>query len=493
MSPQKKRLGELLLEKGVITQEQLGYALRLQQKGNKFLGQVLISSGMGPEDEIYKAISELLRVTFVDLRNVKINENVLQLVPELLVITRDVLPLYIDDNYLYLVMDNPRDFDVIQIIEFNTHRQVKPLIAPLSQLQDMISQLYNIQVERKSSLLASGNLEVLGFSAADLKRYHSVLQEPLGMILVTDPSTLDTGRMSTMYATLRTLNKEGTRNIVTVEDPIKHPIKGIKQIQVNEETGLSFHSILSLLSDQDPTLHRDPNIIMLGEIRDTETAKVSLWLAEAKHLILSTVRAHDAVATITHLRNFGIPPETIASTLRMVIGQRLVRTLCPECKQVYTPAQAELQSLGLGDGQPPIVECYKKVGCPACQQRGYSGLILLYEILESNEQLRKAIIEQTPGYLLKKSVRKMGRPTMLENGIEKIRQGLTTIAEVTRACCPTCPGCAKSVSATEQTCPFCGYQLHKLCKKCGVALEMEWKVCPFCGTHKLATVGSELK
>ncbi len=480
MPTPKKRLGEILLEKGVITQEQLDQALRLQQKGNKFLGQVLIASGMSREIDVYKAISELLNVKFVDLRQVPIQSNVLQLVPELLVITRDVLPLYVDDNYLYLAMDNPRDFDVIQIIEFKTHRQVKPLIAPLSQLQETIGKLYNITVERKSSLMATESLKHLGFAPSHLKRYHQTLQHPLGMVLVADPSALDTGKMSTIYATLRMLNKEGTRNIVSIEDPIKHRLQGIKQIQVNEDAGLNFHSILSMLSDQDPSLHRDPNVVMLGEIRDQETAKVTHWMAETKHLMVSTVRARGAAAAVTHLRNFGVSSDAIASNLRLVIGQRLVRTLCPECTQPYTPTPEEVLSLGIHEEDASLSSCYTKVGCPKCQQRGYAGLIVIYEMLEVTDPIREHIRHGLPEYRFRHTIREMGMTTMLEDGIDKIRRGLTTIEEVARACCPVCPGCGKPVAETEHTCPFCGFRLREFCQKCGAALNPEWRVCPFC-------------
>ncbi|GAK59181.1 type IV pilus assembly protein PilB [Candidatus Vecturithrix granuli] len=484
MPSHKKRLGELLLEKGILSPEQLEYALRFQQRGNKFLGQILISIGLTTEFEVYKALSELLHVDFVNLEHATVHKHVTELVPKLLVVTRDILPLYVEDNYLYLVMENPRDFDVIQIVEFSTHRQVKPLIATPSQLQRTIHRVYGIKVGSNIKPARPDELEQLGLSATHLDQYQCLLQHSHGVIIVTEPSSPENGKMATMYATLKALNQNPVKNIVTIEDPVEYELPGIKQIQVNEESGLSFHSILSLLSGHDPNIQRDYNVILIGELRDAETARILMRLSETGHLILSTLQTEDTVAAIHHLSRLGDVSKFVASNLLGVLAQRLVRELCAECKQLYQPNERELLSLGIQKTDETPFVCYQRQGCPTCNYTGYSGYVGLYEILVMNDRLRHEIAKCPPKHQLRRLTSNIGIKTLLEDGIEKIRQGITSIDEVIQACCEKCRGCGRAVVGTEQVCPFCGFHLYDSCEACGAKLDVEWMMCPFCGVRK---------
>ncbi len=478
----KKRIGELLVERGVINQKQLEEALRLQSHGNRFLGQILIGMGWGSEWEVYKALSQVLRVKFISFDNVQIDSHIVQLVPELLAVTRDILPLSVKDNMLYLVMENPRDIDVIQIVEFTTERQVKPLIAPLSQLREMIRRYYNIKVVVRISIDKPDSLDQLGLSQEHLKRYSEIIRQPRGLILVAGPA--GSGKTTTLYTSLNAIKKDVTRNIVTIEDPIEYQLQGIKQIQVNYEAGLTFSSVLSLIYDQYPDGH---NVFFIGELWDVDTAKIALRATETGHLVLSSLYTNDAVSTLNHLFTLDLPPELIASDLLVVIAQRLVRALCPSCKRLYKPDDQELRSIGISENQKPSFTCYKGVGCTRCRNTGYSGQVGLYELFEPNEQLRKEIVKRPAKHILKKLAIQAGMKTLLEDGIEKIRQGVTTIGEVARVCCNRCPGCGKAIPETQSICPFCQYRSYETCAQCGANLEIEWQLCPFCGTRKPST------
>lgn len=477
----KQRIGEFLLKKGIIQQEQLEEALRLQNRGQRFLGQILIGMGWSSELEIYKALAHQLRVKFVDFNTVKIDPHIVQLIPELLAVTRDILPISVDDNTLYLVMENPRDIEVIQIVEFTTERQVKPLIAPLSQLREMIRRYYNIKITARTHPGRPDDISLLGLSQEHLQAYHKVLQQSHGLIFVTGPT--GSGKTTTLYASLNAVKNEAIRNIVTIEDPIEHQLQGIKQIQIDPEAGLTLNSVLSFITDQYHPAHA---VILVGKLQDVDTIKIAVRISETGHLVFSSLHTHDAVSVVNHLFNFGISPDLIASELLAVIAQRLVRVICPACKKPYKPDTQEIRSIGIPDVRRGSFLCYKGTGCIKCDNTGYSGQTGLYELFEPNEQLRNKITKRLPTHKLKKLAVEAGMKTLLEHGIEKICQGITTIEEVARVCCAECPGCGKAIPETEDICPFCQYWLYEVCGHCGAKLEIEWQVCPFCGTRKFS-------
>jgi len=476
----KKRIGEILVERGSINQEQLEYALRLQQRGRRFLGQILIGMGWISEVEVYQTLSQLFRVKFISFDQIKLDPGLVQLVPELVAVTRDVLPLSISENTLYLVMENPHDIDVIQLVEFTTERQVKPVMAPISQLREMIRRAYNIKIGSTVQPERPDDIEQLGFSPTHLASYQSILQYAQGLILVVGPS--GSGRTTTLYASLKAIGKDISRNIVTIEDPIEEQLPGSKQIQVDGASGLTFSSVLSLIHDQYP---RGNSVVLIGELRDADTAQIAMRISETKHLILSSLHTNDVVSTVTHLYNLAIPAEIIASELAGVVAQRLVREICPFCKKPYQPDEEELGSIGIRPDKNRQFIAYKGQGCASCNGTGYAGQIGIYEMLVLDDFLRAEIAKRPTTHALKKIVRgDLEVETLLHDGVKKVRQGLTTIAEVARVCCSTCPGCGHAIPETEPMCPFCLFPIFELCGQCGAKLDLEWRLCPFCGTQK---------
>lgn len=475
----KKRIGELLVEQGAITPAQLEQALGLQQRGKRFLGQILLGMGVGDEFTIYRALSELLHVRLINLQKTRIDPQAIQLVPALLAVTRDILPLAIDDNSLYVVMDNPRDLDAIQIIEFTTERQVKPLMAPLSQLREMIRRAYHIALDNQVRPEQPQTLEQIGLSQAHLNLYRPVLQQPQGLIFVVGPP--QSGKTTTAYASLAEMKQDLTRTLISLEKPIKTPLPGIKQIQILENAGLTFTSVLSMIHDQAPGGH---NGIFVSDMSDPDTLQIALRITETGHLVLSRLYTPDALTTVTHLLNRGIAPELLAANLLGVIAQRMVQMICPFCKIPYRADEHEMRMLGLPDAQKAGFVAYKGIGCTHCQRTGYAGQAALYELFLPDAPIRQDIAKGVPRHALKKRASEGGMKTLLEDGIEKVRQGITTVQEVTRVCCVICPGCGHLVPETELVCPTCHYHLNDICKQCGAKVDRDWRVCPFCGMRK---------
>jgi type II secretory ATPase GspE/PulE/Tfp pilus assembly ATPase PilB-like protein len=285
-----------------------------------------------------------------------------------------------------------------------------------------------------------------------------------------------------LYATLKAIGKDISRNIVTIEDPIEEELPGAKQIQVDEHSGLTFSSVLSLIHDQYP---RGNSVVFVGELRDAETAQIAFRISETRHLILSSLHTNDVVSTIIHLYNLAIPPDLIASELSGIVAQRVVREICPFCKKPYQPDEEELGSIGIHSKKESQFIAYKGQGCASCNGSGYAGQVGLYEMLVLDDFLRAEIAKRPTRHLMKKIVRgDLEIETLLDDGIKKVRQGLTTIDEVARVCCSTCPGCGHAIPETEPTCPFCHFPIFELCEQCGAKLDLEWRLCPFCGTYK---------
>ncbi len=476
----KKRIGEILIERGSISQEQLEYALRLQQRGQRFLGQILIGMGWISEVEVYQTLSQLFRVKFISFDKISFDPTIVQLIPELLAVTRDVLPLAISDNTLYLVMENPRDIDAIQLVEFTTERQVKPIMAPVSQLREMIRRAYNIKIGSTVNPGRPDDIQQLGFSASHLASYQSILQYAQGLILVVGPS--GSGRTTTLYASLKSIGKDMSRNIVTIEDPIEEQLPNTKQIQIDEASGLTFSSVLSLIHDQYP---RGNSVVLVGELRDADTAQIAMRVSETRHLVLSSLHTNDVVSTISHLYNLAIPPDVLASELAGIVAQRVVREICPFCKKPYQPSEEEFGSIGIHPGKNTPFIAYTGQGCSSCNGTGYAGQVGIYEMLLLDDFLRAEIAKRPTTHALQNIVRgDLEVETLLDDGIKKVRQGLTTITEVARVCCSTCPGCGHAIPETDSTCPFCQFPIFELCGQCGAKLDLEWRLCPFCGTRK---------
>ncbi|QKJ85853.1 type II secretion system protein GspE [Paramixta manurensis] len=260
-------------------------------------------------------------------------------------------------------------------------------------------------------------LDTLGMSSAALSRYRQALARPQGLILVTGPT--GSGKTFTLYSGLNALNQPG-RNLSSVEDPIEIPLAGVNQTQINLKTGLDFHLVLRAL------LRQDPDVIMLGEIRDGETAEIAVKAAQTGHLVLSTLHTNSTCETITRLSQMGIPGYLLGSALKLVIAQRLVRRLCPRCRQPAT-AVAHIPSALW----PGTLQTWRAAGCHHCFS-GYYGRLALFELLPINAKLQNAIANHSPVEMLTELAKQQGMNSLFVEGLHAVSRGETTLEEVNR-------------------------------------------------------------
>jgi type IV pilus assembly protein PilB len=263
----------------------------------------------------------------------------------------------------------------------------------------------------------------LGFEAQSLDKFKRNIIKPYGMVLVTGPT--GSGKTSTLYSALQSLNTSET-NIMTAEDPVEFNLQGINQVQMKESIGLNFAAALRSF------LRQDPNIILVGEIRDFETAEIAVKAALTGHMVLSTLHTNDAPSTISRLMNMGIEPFLVATSVNLIQAQRLIRRVCKDCKaEVHTPNEAMID-VGFPASELKEVRTFKGAGCAACNGTGYKGRVGLYEVMEITEDLRELILVGASGLELRRKAIEEGMLTLRQSGLEKIRQGVTTIEEVVR-------------------------------------------------------------
>jgi type IV pilus assembly protein PilB len=276
-------------------------------------------------------------------------------------------------------------------------------------------------------LLDKGNLQVdltkLGFEQGALDDFMESLNKPYGMILVTGPT--GSGKTTTLYSALNYLNKPDT-NIMTAEDPVEFNFMGINQVQVKEEIGLTFAAALRSF------LRQDPDIIMVGEIRDFETAEIGVKAALTGHLVLSTLHTNDAPGTISRLLNMGIEPFLVSSAVVLILAQRLARKICLQCKEEEKIPPAALIKAGFTEEEAKTVKCYRGKGCPTCNGTGYKGRVALYEVMPIKEELKELILEGASTTEIKKAAIRLGMKTLRMSGVTKVAESVTTIEEVMR-------------------------------------------------------------
>ncbi|HSR13854.1 MAG TPA: ATPase, T2SS/T4P/T4SS family, partial [Thermodesulfobacteriota bacterium] len=323
------------------------------------------------------------------------------------------------------------------------------------------------------------NLSDMGPSKKDLLRMKSIVEKPQGVVLITGPT--GSGKTSTLYAMIDHIKTESI-NIVTLEDPIEYELKGVTQVQINEKTGMTFAYALRSV------LRQDPDVIMVGEMRDGETANIAFEASLTGHLVLSTLHTNTAVAAITRLKNLGIPSYLIASSLNGVLAQRLVRRICERCKEPYTPSAEEMSKLRLRWKETGHMRFYKGGGCPMCNHTGYKGRIGVYEVLKVDPAIREIIAKDAGEELILKSALENGMRYMSDDGMEKVMQGITTVSELLRVIyvpeedvSASCPNCGESVRKDFPNCPYCGYVLVDKCPGCGDVRDPNWRFCPGCG------------
>lgn len=551
-----KQLGRILVERGLITEEQLEAALEVHRRTPKSLGRVLIDMGLIKEADLVRALAEQVGLEFVDLSEAQIDPAAAALLPETLARRYRALPIGERDGKLLVAMSDPANVYALDDIRAITNRDVQPVVATASDVEQAISRFSQLdgQVEQLASEAASAleeegeedleaavedapivklvnaimtqavadrasdvhiepnekdlrvrfrvdgvlheamprapkaiqnglisrlkvmadlniaekrvpqdgrismkvggrqldlrvatlptvwgekvvirildksqaliKLEDLGFLEDAYKRYEEAFRKPYGAILVTGPT--GSGKSTTLYATLNILNSVD-RNIITVEDPVEYRLPGVNQIQVNPKAGLTFASALRSI------LRADPDIVLIGEIRDRETAMIAVEAALTGHLVLSTLHTNDAPSAITRLIEMGVETFLVASAVDCVVAQRLARKLCERCKEAYRPDPAELLEAGYPEWQvPEIGQLFRPVGCGSCAKTGYRGRIGLYEVMPMSEEIGRLTVERASSDEIKAVAIQQGMQTLKQDGLEKARMGVTSIEEVAR-------------------------------------------------------------
>ena len=551
-----KQLGQILIELGYITAEQLETALEEHRKTPKSLGRVLIDLGMIKESDLVRALAEQVGLEFVDLSEFQVDAVATALLPEALARRYRALPIGERDGRLLVAMSDPANVYALDDIRTITGRDVLPVVATANDVEAAIQKFSGLDsgVEAMASIVDAATeedenaeldvavedapivklvnaimtqavadrasdvhleprehdlrirfrvdgvlmepmpaapkniqnglislmkvmadlniaekrvpqdgriamkiggkkidlrmatlptvygekvvlrildtsnallrLEDLGFLEEAYKRYSASFQKPYGAILVTGPT--GSGKSTTMYGTLNILNQID-KNIITVEDPVEYRLAGVNQMQVNVKAGLTFAGALRSI------LRADPDIVLIGEIRDKETATIAIEAALTGHLVLSSLHTNDAPSAISRLVEMEVETFLVASAIDAVVGQRLARKLCDRCKTTYRPDENELFAAGYPDWLwPEIQELFKPAGCPACANTGFRGRIGLYEVMPMSEEIERLTVERASADAIRAVAVQQGMMTLRDDGLEKTRMGLTSLEEVAR-------------------------------------------------------------
>lgn len=555
-----KRLGEHLVEKGLLTEEQCQKALDLQKRTGKRLGQIVIELGFIKEEELLQVLSKQMALPHIWLRKGLIDPKIVHVIPAEKARLYKIMPMFKIKNNLILATSDPQAIFVLDEIEETTGLSVQPVLTRSSDIDKSIEEYYggaveipdyigdfdegaihlvesktlndfqkieemaegspiislvnmiilrairdkasdiHIEPDKKrlrvryrvdgvlyevmtqkidlhpaiaSRLKVMANLDIaerrmpqdgriqvmvegravdlrfssmpgilgekivlrildkknaildlnqLGFSEDNLVKFKSLLKRPFGLILVTGPT--GSGKTTTLYAAINFLNSL-EKNIITIEDPVEYQMEIINQNQVKESIGLTFSVILR------HALRQDPDIIMVGEIRDKETAEIAIQSSLTGHLVLSTLHTNDSASAITRLLDMGIEPYLLTSSLTGVVAQRLVRTICPKCKTLYYPSMTILEKYGWTEERR--LQLAKGKGCPECYDSGYKGRMGLYELLEVTDWLQSFILKNPSLDDIRRQLKEKGHVSMEMEGINKVREQLTTFEEVSRA------------------------------------------------------------
>ena len=607
----RKKIGDCLVQAGLITEDDLRNALAEHKRTGERIGVVLVRMNLATEKQIAKALAFQLGFPYVNLAENPPDPRAVILIPKEVALKRVCIPLGRENNILTLAMADPLLFSVVQDLEFQTGYRIRQVVAtradiiaavqsaafsvpgetalarrvdeevfespaaglkatsepaPIVDLVDVVvksairSKASDIHVEpmengvlirhrldgllkevldlpkwvhegliarlkimagmdiaekrlpQDGRLRAAADdgteidfrvstlrtlfgeklvmrvldhrkgvpaLEEIGLSATGLEDLRGFLRHQHGMILVVGPT--GSGKTTTLSSVLKEL-QSGRTNIVTIEDPIEYQVAGVNQTQINEKINLTFASALRSI------LRQDPDVILVGEIRDVETAKIAMQAAHTGHLVLSTLHTDDAPSVVTRLMDIGTEPYVIASALIGVVAQRLVRRLCVHCRRQYTPPAETLRSLNLSEAEAASIPFYKAVGCDECNHTGYRGRIGVYEVMRVGDGLRRLIAARAPEEQLREAALSGGMATLGEDGLAKVKSGITTADELLRVVTEVrelrtlCPGCGGPVGIDFLACPQCGKRLGHGCPHCGRALQPDWQYCPYCAT-----------
>jgi len=566
--PVNRRLGDLLVADGLLTQDQLHKALGEQKGSTEKLGSILIRLGFINEEQLIGFLSRQYGVPSITLSQLEIDPEVLKLVPAAIAKKYEVLPVRKMGNSLALAMADPTNVFALDDISFMTNLQVLPLVASqtaikksidrnyeskteaiTSVMQDMSADLQNVEVveggedtggqidtfelkesadeapvvklvnmvlvdaiqkgssdihfesyekvfrirfrmdgvlhemlsppKRLESAILSrlkimsnldiaerrlpqdgriklryGNREIdfrvstlptifgekavlrildkealkldltqLGFDPWSLEKFNEAIHQPYGMVLITGPT--GSGKTTTLYSAIHTINSPDV-NIMTAEDPVEYNLKGVNQVQINEGIGRTFAAALRSF------LRQDPDVILVGETRDLETAQISIRAALTGHLVFSTLHTNDCPSTIARLMDMGIPPFLVASSLLLILAQRLGRKVCKSCKEPYEADEESLVPYGHLSQGLGKVNFYKGKGCATCNFTGMKGRVAIYEVMPITEEIRDAILKNVPTAELRELARSQGMRSLRQGGLMKVLDGTTTVEEVLR-------------------------------------------------------------
>ena len=551
-----KQLGDILLEGGLVTPEQLGGAVEEQQKLGRSLGRVLVDLGILTEAQLVAALATQIGLEFVDLTDFPVDGSAVSRVSSVVCRRHTALPIGYEDGKLVVAMADPANVFALDDIRSMSGYDIKPVVAtkpdvvaainryhrgdaemddlttvidssneadddlsnvkevvedaPIVKfvnllitqaIQDRASDIHVEPTERdlrvrfridgvlheimrspktitsgvtsrlkimadiniaerripqdgRLSVNANGKkidlrvatlptvwgekivmrvldnstamlkLSDLGFSDPNYEVYSKSFVKPYGMILVTGPT--GSGKSTTLYATLNIVSKPEV-NVITVEDPVEYRLPGINQVQTNVKAGLTFSAALRSI------LRSDPDIVLLGEIRDGETAHIAVEAALTGHLVLSTLHTNDAPSAVVRLTEMGIEPFLVGSALDCVLAQRLARRLCPKCKEAYTPTPEMLQAnrFPWQDGMD-LPTIYRPIGCSACSKTGYKGRLALHEVMAMSEELERLTVERASSMAISQVAIEQGMITLRHDGLLKVLAGVTSIEEIFR-------------------------------------------------------------
>ncbi|MFJ5764494.1 GspE/PulE family protein [Lysinibacillus sp. NPDC093210] len=545
----RKRLGDLLVESGVITNEQLEYALTTKTKEEK-LGDFLIKENILTEQQLIEVLEFQLGIPHIHLNQYSISPDLLQLVPAELAKRANIIPIRREKNKLFIAMADPMDYFAIEEVRMATGCQIETSIAAKDDLYRTLTKYYDLQESMEAALLdigatseeaqveieredspivrlvnqiiangvaqrasdihfdpqetdlrvryrvdgvlrterslpkhmqsivlarikIMGNLNItenripqdgriktnvnfkpvdirlstlptvygekvvmrildlsnvantidqLGFTERNEAFFRKMIAHPNGIMLITGPT--GSGKSSTLYAALSNLNEEGV-NIITVEDPVEYQLDGINQIQVKEEVGLTFATGLRSI------LRQDPDIVMIGEIRDLETAQIAVRASLTGHLVLSTLHTNSAVESISRLQDMGVEPFLLSSSLVGIMAQRLVRKVCRDCGETYAFTNHELEIMQK-NGIEGVTHGRRGRGCPSCNQTGYRGRMAIHEILPIDRTIKDMILNRSGDSAIRDYMKQEGYYTLLVDGLLKVVEGQTTTSEVLR-------------------------------------------------------------
>jgi len=549
----KKKIGELLLEKGLISPQQLEEGLKEQALSGRRLGEILVDRGRITEEQLIDTVSERLSIPRISLPSMVIDPQVIRRVSVELARRYTLIPIFEIGNALTLAMADPLNIIAIEEIKYRTGRNINRAVASSTEINDAIDQYYSVadsltqiisgspdeeaspalekssvvetvsesavvklvnlmitkavkdrasdihvepeetrlriryrvngamreeaappksmQNELISRIKIAANLDVsekrlpqdgrfmmnvdganidlrvstlptingekivirildrrnllltlkqLGFSEKMEQAWNNTIRKPEGLILISGPTS--SGKTSTLYTTLQTINSI-EKNIITVEDPVEYSLPLIIQIQINEKAGLTFPSTLRAM------LRQNPDIIMIGEIRDRETAQMAVRSALTGHLVFSTIHTNDAPSAIARLTDMGLENYLVASALKGVLAQRLVRVNCPECRESYRPADSILERAGLLE-LADVYDFQRGTGCPQCKKIGYKGQTGIFEFVEITPYLSELIMRNASINQIKEEARKNGYIPLFEIGLERLRMGVVSLEEL---------------------------------------------------------------